>query len=111
MAKLDDLKLDDPQEREAIVDQLTQELMKSLLVDCVEELPSRTGKGSTKEKSEEGTSSSGIGQQNHDVYYIDQLQSEKEERKEWIEIRQRHLIENDLIRIDQYVNEIVDALL
>ena len=45
------------------------------------------------------------------MYYIDQLQSEKEERKEWIELRQRHLIENDLIRIDQYVNEIVEALL
>jgi len=45
------------------------------------------------------------------VYYIDQLQSEKEERKEWIELRQRHLVDNDLIRIDQYVNEIVDALL
>ena len=36
---------------------------------------------------------------------------EKDERKEWIEIRQRHLIENDLIRIDQYINEIVDSLL
>lgn len=45
------------------------------------------------------------------MYYIDQLQSEKEERKEWIELRQRHLVDNDLIRIDQYVNEIVDALL
>ena len=45
------------------------------------------------------------------MYYVDQLASEKEERKEWIELRQRHLIENDLIRIDQYVNEIVDALL
>lgn len=45
------------------------------------------------------------------MYIIDQLQSEKEERKEWIELRQRHLVENDLIRIDQYVNEIVDALL
>lgn len=37
--------------------------------------------------------------------------SEKEERKEWIEIRQRHLIENDLIRADTYINEIVEALL
>ena len=28
------------------------------------------------------------------------VDEEKEERKEWIELRQRHLIENDLIRID-----------
>lgn len=89
--------------------------MKSLVGDCVEVLPSRAGSGgsASKEKAEEGSSSStgASGQPNHDVYYIDQLQSEKEERKEWIDIRQRHLIENDLIRIDQYVNEIVDALL
>ena len=42
---------------------------------------------------------------------IDSQLREKEERKEWIEIRQRHLIENDLIRVDQYINEIVDSLL
>ena len=33
------------------------------------------------------------------------------EKKEWVEIRQRHLIENDLIRADTYINEIVEALL
>ena len=37
--------------------------------------------------------------------------AEKEEKKEWVEIRQRHLIENDLIRADTYINEIVEALL
>ena len=83
--------------------------MKSLITNCVDELPQR-GK-SQKEKTEGGSTSQDGQSSNHDVYYIDQLQSEKEERKEWIEIRQRHLIENDLIRIDQYVNEIVDALL
>jgi len=36
---------------------------------------------------------------------------DKEEKKEWIEIRQRHLIEGSLIRADQYVNELLDVLL
>lgn len=44
-----------------------------------------------------------------ETYTIDA--SEKAERKQWIEYRQRHLIEKDLIRVDTYVNEIVDALL
>jgi hypothetical protein len=48
---------------------------------------------------------------NVDVFLVDSQLREKEEKKEWIEIRQRHLIENDLIRIDQYINEIVDSLL
>jgi hypothetical protein len=45
------------------------------------------------------------------VYLVDSHVRDKEEKKEWVEIRQRHLIENDLIRIDQYINEIVDSLL
>jgi small nuclear ribonucleoprotein (snRNP)-like protein len=36
---------------------------------------------------------------------------DKDEKKEWIEIRQRHLIEGSLIRVDQYVNEMLDVLL
>lgn len=36
---------------------------------------------------------------------------EREEKKEWVELRQRHLIEAALIRIDAYVNEVVDVLL
>lgn len=45
------------------------------------------------------------------MYLVDSHVRDKEEKKEWVEIRQRHLIENDLIRIDQYINEIVDSLL
>ena len=52
--------------------------MKLLVSDCVDEVPSR-GK-----KAEEGKDS---GAANHDVYYVDQLASEKEERKEWIDLR------------------------
>ena len=44
-------------------------------------------------------------------YQMEQYSIEKEEKKEWIEIRQRHLIEANLIRCDQYVNELVDVLL
>lgn len=36
---------------------------------------------------------------------------EREEKKEWVDLRQRHLIEAALIRIDAYVNEVVDVLL
>ena len=36
---------------------------------------------------------------------------DKEEKREWVEIRQRHLIEGELIRVDSYVNELVDVLL
>jgi len=35
-----------------------------------------------------------------DIYTVDQYSIEKEEKKEWIEIRQRHLIEANLIRAD-----------
>ncbi len=35
-----------------------------------------------------------------DVYLIDSLAMDKDEKKEWIEIRQRHLIEGSLIRVD-----------
>ena len=42
---------------------------------------------------------------------IEQHSAEREEKKEWIEIRQRHLIEATLIRADSYVNEVVDVLL
>ena len=84
--------------------------MKLLVDGCVNDAPlSRSENQSSLSPKKDQSDSSG--QPNHDVYYIDQLQSEKEERKEWIELRQRHLIENDLIRIDQYVNEIVEALL
>jgi len=36
---------------------------------------------------------------------------DKEEKREWVEIRQRHVIEGELIRVDTYVNELVDVLL
>ena len=94
----------DQAQKDKILDQLTDELIKSLVNDSL----------AVAQRGSASKDGSGAGQgsgQNHDVYYIDQLQSEKEERKEWIEMRQRHLIDNDLIRIDQYVNEIVDALL
>ena len=85
-----------------LLDQITEDLFQSLLADGTRVEPrSKPSSGQPEEGKEK----------NHDVYYIDQLQSEKEERKEWIDLRQRHLIENDLIRIDQYINEIVDALL
>jgi hypothetical protein len=42
---------------------------------------------------------------------VDAYQIDKEERREWIEIRQRHLIEGELIRVDTYVNEIVNVML
>ena len=107
--KLEDIekkiKSGDQAEKDKIIDSLTDDFMKMLLQESVTELPSR------KPKDEKAADAQKGDQPNHDVYYIDQLQSEKEERKEWIELRQRHLIENDLIRIDQYVNEIVDALL
>jgi len=45
------------------------------------------------------------------VFLVDSGQIDKEERREWVEIRQRHLIEGELIRVDQYINEIVDVLL
>lgn len=35
-----------------------------------------------------------------DVYNVDQYSIEKEEKREWIEIRQRHVIEANLIRAD-----------
>ena len=94
----------DQAQKDKILDQLTDELIKSLVNDSLAVVQ----RGSA---SKDGAGSGQGSGQNHDVYYIDQLQSEKEERKEWIEMRQRHLIDNDLIRIDQYVNEIVDALL
>ena len=94
----------DRAQKDKILDQLTDELIKSLVNDSLAVVQ----RGSA---SKDGAGTGQGSGQNHDVYYIDQLQSEKEERKEWIEMRQRHLIDNDLIRIDQYVNEIVDALL
>ena len=42
---------------------------------------------------------------------LDQHSIEREEKKEWVEIRQRHQIESTLIRVDSYVNELVDVLL
>lgn len=45
------------------------------------------------------------------MFFVDQTSIEKEEKREWVEIRQRHVIENNLIRIDAYVNELVDEML
>ncbi len=36
---------------------------------------------------------------------------DKEEKREWIEIRQRHVIEGELVRVDVFVNELVNVLL
>jgi len=89
---------------------LTETIMENLLRECITLPEARSidkshASPSKKEKDEEQK------EQNVDVYLIDSQLREKEEKKEWIEIRQRHLIENDLIRIDQYINEIVDSLL
>ena len=94
--------LTDESSKAQLLDKITDELFQSMITEATRVEPRSKPPASQSEESNKQT---------HDVYYIDQLQSEKEERKEWIELRQRHLIENDLIRVDQYINEIVDALL
>ena len=95
----------DASDKTKVIESLTDDLLKQLVDEF--KVPARDSEKKEEEKDGSGSKDSS----QHDVLYIDQLHSEKEERKEWIELRQRHLIENDLIRIDQYVNEIVDALL
>lgn len=41
---------------------------------------------------------------------IDSQQSEKEMRREMIEYRQRMVIEQDLIRVENYINEVIHSL-
>jgi hypothetical protein len=45
------------------------------------------------------------------VYQVDSFSIDREEKKEWVEIRQRHLVEQSLIRADNYTNELLDVLL
>jgi hypothetical protein len=92
----------DPERREDIADLLTESIIESLLKECVALPPSRAEKSKRDEEEKDS---------NVDVFVIDSQLRDKEEKKEWIEIRQRHLIENDLVRIDQYINEIVESLL
>ena len=61
-----------------MLDKLTEELYQSIIAECTLVQPrSKLPVGQSEESQK----------QNHDVYYVDQLQSEKEERKEWIELR------------------------
>jgi hypothetical protein len=41
---------------------------------------------------------------------IDAQQSEKEMRRELIDYRQRMVMEQDLIRVENYINEVIHAL-
>ena len=45
-----------------------------------------------------------------DVFVIDAQQSEKEMRRELIDYRQRMVMEQDLIRVENYINEVIHAL-
>lgn len=51
------------------------------------------------------------GQHLGDVYFQDAQSIEREEKKEWVELRQRHLVEQILYRADAYTNELLDHLL
>ena len=68
--------LKDDTEKQKLLEKITNDVMKDLIYDCVA-VPER------KKQDDSGKDS----QANHDVYLIDQLQSEKEEKKEWIELR------------------------
>ena len=101
--------LADAEKKEDLADLLTETIVEALLKECVSLPVARSVEkqaSPTKKEPEEEQKD-----QNVDVFLVDSQLREKEEKKEWIEIRQRHLIENDLIRIDQYINEIVDSLL
>ena len=52
-------------EKDKIVESLTDEMMKQLISDCVNDIPSRKAKSSAKDSSQTAS------QPNHDVYYID----------------------------------------
>ena len=84
---------------QSTVDRVTDQILQLLLEECVH-VPKRAK-----------VQPAGPPMPEHDVYSVDQCSLEREERREWVEIRQRHLIEGNLIRVDQYVNELVDLLL
>ena len=69
--KLEDLeaiiKSGDQLEKNKIIDSLTDEVMKHLVEDCVNDVPSRGEKASSSPKKDSQDNS----QPNHDVYYID----------------------------------------
>ena len=46
-----------------------------------------------------------------DIYVIDTSHSMKEERREWIELHHRHLIERELFQSDTYITESLERLL
>ncbi len=47
---------------------------------------------------------------NQDVFVIDRSMNEKETRRELIEYKQRVLIDNDLQKIENYINEVIVML-
>lgn len=47
---------------------------------------------------------------NQDVFMIDAQISEKEQRRELIELKQRYLIDQDLTRVENYINEVIVML-
>ena len=94
--------LQDDKYKMQLTDQITDELIKTMLSEAMSTAQSKKTKG--KKTAEEE-------QQEPDVYLVDGNQMDREEKREWIELRQRHLIEGELIRVDSYCNELVDVLL
>ena len=47
---------------------------------------------------------------NQDVFVMDTQLNEKESRRELIDFKQRMLIEQDLMRIENYINEVINTL-
>ena len=93
--------LQDDKYKMQLTDQITDELLKTMITEAM--AASRKTKAKESKKEEE--------KQEPDVYLVDGNQMDREEKREWIELRQRHLIEGELIRVDSYVNELVDVLL
>ena len=84
-----------------MTDQVTETILLQLIKDCLVK-PQR-------KKRTSGIKSPPVPET--EVFTVDTYSAEKEEKKEWIEMRQRYLIDSNLIRADAYVNELVDVLL